>query len=701
MTDRLWRLDHVRLAGRPSPRLDDISLEVRAGATAVVGYSGAGKTSLLNVLVGYERPDAGRFECSIGDERDRQSGPALRVGRSDSVQSAAVESVMPDTECRATLESRLPVFWGPQDDGLWPGVTVRRHLELVAPGGGRETASELIDAFDLGSVAGATPDRLSRGEASRLAVARAIASGAAVLVLDEPLAHVDPARRARYWDRLLRYVTETGASLVFASHEPADVLRYAEHVVGMRDGRIVFDGDAADLYDAAPDEAAALLLGPVNWVTPEDAARWSVGIAPSSPCVRPERLEVVRDDGGAASVVTTRSGGPLDESELKSETTGEVRPFVHRPTGRRLEAGARVRLSVLGLLAAVGVAGCVPSAEGPPLAVASERRFALPSTGVKLPQPRDVAAGLNGEKVVLDNAGRVLVYGAAGDLVRQWEMPESSVGNPEGACVMPDGRVVVADTHYHRVVTFDRDGKVVSMFGERGNGPSQFIYPVAVTTDPAGNLYVAEYGGNDRIQKFGPGGEFLTAFGSFGTGEGQFQRPSGLVWHEGKLFAVDAFNSRIHVFTDSGEYAGLIGATTLGLDYPYDLSLGPDGLLYAVEYRAGRVTALTTGGEVVGRYGRTGSGPGQLQTPWGLAVDRSGRIWVADTGNRRIVEIVPAVSAAARDGTRSHALRGAVRDRRSAASGGAGLRIEATRSVAAVGSHAERGTQNTDAGGSP
>lgn len=604
MTDRLWTLDRVTLAGRPGPRLAEVSLVVRPGMTAVVGYSGAGKTSLLNLLVGYERPDEGRVTGHVSSD------------------------------------GRLPVFWGPQDDGLWPKVTARRHLELVSPRSCGETADELLEAFDLMGVAEATPERLSRGEASRLSVARAIASGAAVLVLDEPLAHVDPARRSRYWDRLLGYVTEAGASLVFASHEPADVLRYADRVVGLREGRVAFDGEARALYESAPDEATALLLGPVNWLSWDESACWRIG-SETSPCVRPERLALEPAEDGVAAVVTSRAGGPVDESDLRCEATGEVRRFVHRPAGGRLEPGTRVRLTVVGLLAAALLGGCIPSADGPELKVSSERRFALPSSGPQLPQPRNVATGLDDEMIVLDNAGRVLVYDGAGELLRKWDMPESSVGNPEGNCVLPDGRVVVADTHYHRVVTFDPAGKVVGMFGDLGEGPGQFIYPVAVTTDPSGSLYVAEYGGNDRIQKFGPDGRFLTAFGSFGTADGQFQRPSGMVWLDGKLYVVDAFNSRVHVFTDSGDYKGLLGAADLGLHYPYDISLGPDGRLYVVEYGAGRVTVLTTQGEVFGRYGKTGRDQGEFQTPWGLAVDGRGRIWVADTGNSRIALVVP------------------------------------------------------------
>lgn len=609
MSDLLWTLDRVSLGGRSSLRLDDVSLAVRAGVTAVVGYSGAGKTSLLNLLVDYERPDRG---CV--------------TRRFDSATAGT---------------ARMPVFWLPQDDGLWPHVTVRRHLELVAPATRREIATELLDEFDLAHAAAATPERLSRGEASRLAVARAIASNAAVLVLDEPLAHVDPARRGRYWERLVRRLEANGTSLVFASHEPGDVVRYAEHAIGLFDGRVVFDGAARTLYDSPPSEAAALLLGPVNWLEADERCHWNLSDRAESACIRPERLAVKPDAEGTAWVVTTRSGGAVTESELRHDRTDDVRRFHHRSSTERLIPGSRVRLAVMSLLAALSLGGCLPAEGGPQLEVASERSFSLPADGPLIPQPRDVAIGHGGEKIVLDNAGRVLVYDADGELVRQWDMPESSVGNPEGACVLADGRIVVADTHYHRVVIFDSQGEVVEMFGELGREPGQFIYPVAVTTDPDGSLYVAEYGGNDRIQKFDRTGKLLTSFGSFGTGEGQFQRPSGIVWLDGTLYVVDAFNSRVHVFADSGEYRGLLGTTGVGLHYPYDMSLGPDGRLYVVEYGAGRVTVLTTDGAVVARHGSTGSNRGQLQTPWGLAVDDAGRIWIADTGNRRIVEIVP------------------------------------------------------------
>jgi sugar lactone lactonase YvrE len=206
--------------------------------------------------------------------------------------------------------------------------------------------------------------------------------------------------------------------------------------------------------------------------------------------------------------------------------------------------------------------------------------------------------------------------------------------------VLQDGRIVVCDTHYHRAIVFSRDGQILDQFGTRGEGPGQFIYPVAVCADPDDSLYVCEYGGNDRVQKFTADGEWLATFGDFGTGPQDFQRPSGIAWLDGRLYIADAINNRVLVFTDDGRFVERLGGEGgLELRLPYGVAAGPDAVLYIVEYGAGRVTAVTPDGRVVGRYGTVGTGDGHLRTPWGLAVDSRRRVSVADTGNRRIVEL--------------------------------------------------------------
>ncbi len=619
MSDVLWDLCDVCLGRSAARRLDRVSLAVPSGVTAVIGPSGAGKTSLLNLIAGFERPDAGTLTSHLPDDGER-----------------------------------LSLSWVPPDFGLWPHLRVREHLETVACSGqSTSDVAALLEEFGLGELAAANVGRLSQGERSRLAVARALCSDPAVLVMDEPLVHVDAASLDDYWRVIRNHCRRRETSLVFSTHSPEVVLREASQVICLEEGRVSFDGPVAALYTHPPSLRLARLLGPANWFTTQDAGRWlprgTVAVdgenrENSGVCVRPEQLDIIPANGDGLRVRSSRRFGGLVESELEHEPTRDVRTIVHRPGSEPLDVGARVLLRLCAVLLMCLVwSGCHRLAAGPQLSVTDTRTFKMPSDGSSVPAPRSLTVSPEGELYVLDNAGRVLVYGEDGTLDRQWRMPESDVGKPEGVCILSDGTVAVADTHYHRVVVFDAAGNVLRTFGELGEGPGEFIYPVAITKDNAGHVYVAEYGGNDRIQKFTESGEFVSAFGGFGTEEGQFQRPSGIVWVEQMVYVADAINNRVHVFSDDGEYRGAIvdsaRESSVTVDYPYDIALGPDGSLFLVEYGAGRVTQVSREGELIGRYGGVGRAEGQFYTPWGLAVGPQGRVYVADTGNHRTVEL--------------------------------------------------------------
>lgn len=290
---------------------------------------------------------------------------------------------------------------------------------------------------------------------------------------------------------------------------------------------------------------------------------------------------------------------------------------------------------VVGLL----LAGCTSASDANSLPVGKVEHWILPPDGARTPAPRSVSRGHRpGEYYVLDNAGRVLVMNDQGGVLRQWHMPDYSVGKPEGVCAMSDGRIAVADTHYHRVVIFEPSGQVSHLFGSHGTEPGQFIYPVAILQSPSGDLYVCEYGGNDRVQRFRPDGTFVLQFGRFGTGPGQFQRPSGITWARDRLYVVDAFNNRIQCFSEAGELLADASAdANAKLQYPYDVATGPDEALYVIEYGAGRVSRWTLERRLTGRFGTLGDGPSQFRSPWGLTVTPEGHILVADTGNRRLV----------------------------------------------------------------
>ena len=605
MKNILWQLEGVGLG----QRLRDITLRIESGVTAVLGHSGAGKTSLLNLLVGFEKPDAGKLLT----EFNRGS-------------------------------HRISLFWVPADGGLWPHLTVAEHITAVTEeNAGQETeTNRWLEEFDLTHRRASRPDTLSAGEQSRLSVARALAADAAVLVMDEPLEHVDPSRVGKYWQIIRRYLAEKNNSLIFATHSPRPVLAEAQRVICLRDGCVHYDGEVETLYWHASSPDLAGCLGEANWLEPEASRLWLRREEPAARCFRPEQISVQPDEQSPLVVESSRFQGAVAEVEVRHEPTGAVRTFYHRPSSNHLARGTRIVLKTLVcLLLCLHVVGCRQSSSGPAIPVAQVHLWSVPPEGLLQPAVRSLTIGNHGEVIALDTAGRVLVYAADGSIARQWRMPDCKIGKPEGVCVLRDGRIVVGDTHYHRVVVFAPDGQTFKTFGKEGQGPGEFIYPVAVTKDAQENLYVAEYGSNDRVQKFTSDGKFLLAFGGFGTKPGEFQRPSGLVWRDGKIYAADAFNNRIQVFTDAGKFLKILDSTEqpLALRLPYDLKLGADDTLYAVEYGAGRMTKFDLDGRLLGRFGTTGSGAGQFATPWGIAVDAQKRIYVADTGNRRVVEL--------------------------------------------------------------
>ncbi|QDT54156.1 Serine/threonine-protein kinase PknD [Caulifigura coniformis] len=304
-----------------------------------------------------------------------------------------------------------------------------------------------------------------------------------------------------------------------------------------------------------------------------------------------------------------------------------------RPSGPR-----RALLFAMGLIT---FTGCFGPGEGDvQLPTANIATWQIPNEESKIPTPRGLFTARNGDLYVLDDAGRFLIYDQDRKLVRKTYMPEYSVGRPEGLWQMLDGRVAVADTHYNRVVLLNPDGTCERMFGTKGYGPGEFIFPETVVQDPAGRLYVCEYGGNDRIQRFSADGKFQVAFSSFGTEPGQVQRPTGLVWHDHKVYVCDAVNNRVQRFSEDGQFeAVLADSQTAGLYYPYDMAISPAGELYVAEFGSGRVTKLSKEGKLLGRYGTAGRDVGQFWTPWGVAVAADGRVYVADTGNRRLVEL--------------------------------------------------------------
>jgi DNA-binding beta-propeller fold protein YncE len=240
---------------------------------------------------------------------------------------------------------------------------------------------------------------------------------------------------------------------------------------------------------------------------------------------------------------------------------------------------------------------------------------------------------------VIDRAARVQHLNRRGEFLAGWTMPQWAHGKPVGAAVAPDGNLYVPDTHYHRVIEYSPDGKLLRQWGGEGNGPGQFIYPTDIAFD-GGKIFVSEYGDNDRVQVFDQNLKFLYQFGKFGFGDGEFSRPQTMIIDKGLVYITDACNHRINVFRTDGTFVrnmGAVGSALGQFRFPYGLADDGQGHLIVCEFGNNRVQMIDKlTGHGLKIWGQAGHEPGELAYPWGVAVDKRGQIIVVDAGNNRL-----------------------------------------------------------------
>ena len=259
-----------------------------------------------------------------------------------------------------------------------------------------------------------------------------------------------------------------------------------------------------------------------------------------------------------------------------------------------------------------------------------------------LHKPRVAAFDREDHLYIADLTDRIQVFDRDGKFLRHWTTPDLNVDGPSGLTVDRFGRLLVADTHFYRVLVYSSTGQLLFQLGDgiQGTEPGRFGYPTDVVIDRAGNFYVAEYGESDRIQVFSPEGKWLRQWGGHGYAPGEFLRPRALAFDaEDRLYVADSCNHRIQVFDTQGKLLKLWGSrgTNPGqMAFPYDLSFGPDGSLYVCEYGNHRVQKFSHDGVSLALWGGSGREPGRLYNPWALAVDSRGEVSVIDSNNHRV-----------------------------------------------------------------
>ncbi len=223
----------VRRGGREVLR--DISLAFEKGSiTAVVGPSGVGKTTLIGALNGLIQPASGVVSVAgAGRLDDRAALHDARRVTATIFQDHALIGRLPalDNVLLGLADTRHPLSPFP-----WP-----RHL--------RERAAMALDEVGLLSRANARTEQLSGGERQRVGIARALVRRPHLLLGDEPFASVDPALAMRLGEEFRRLVVRNGLTVILVLHQLQLARLLADRIVGLRAGRIAFDGPAA-AFDA-------------------------------------------------------------------------------------------------------------------------------------------------------------------------------------------------------------------------------------------------------------------------------------------------------------------------------------------------------------------------------------------------------------------------------------------------------------------
>lgn len=217
-------VDRVAKRFGPVTANEEVSLRVSRGeVVGLLGANGAGKTTVIRILLGLLRPDAGAVSLPGGapDRRTRS-----RVG------------------------------YVPQGLGLWTDLTVRDHFELSRAAYGRGRA---VAATDVAEMAGEVVGRLPLGWRRRVAFALALAHEPEALVLDEPTSGVDPLARARLWEAI-RDAAEAGRAVLVSTHY-MDEATMCDRVVLMSAGRVVASGSVGALTAGR----RSVLVSPDRW----------------------------------------------------------------------------------------------------------------------------------------------------------------------------------------------------------------------------------------------------------------------------------------------------------------------------------------------------------------------------------------------------------------------------------------------------
>lgn len=227
---------------------------------------------------------------------------------------------------------------------------------------------------------------------------------------------------------------------------------------------------------------------------------------------------------------------------------------------------------------------------------------------------------------------------------------EGEFNMPAGVAVDSSGNLYVLDTGNNRIQRISPEGKALGEIGDgAGSGQGQLSGPLRMTFDHEGNLWVADTE-NHRLQSFDSQGKFLDEMGSLGQDPGQFSKPCGIAFDpNGNMWVADTYNHRIQKFGPGGKNVLMTLPTDDNspsnlkekFDTPWGVACDPLGNVYVADTNNHRIQRFTREGIWLSSWGSAGTELGKFNRPTDVLVDRDQNVFVVDSGNNRIQKFTP------------------------------------------------------------
>lgn len=252
--------------------------------------------------------------------------------------------------------------------------------------------------------------------------------------------------------------------------------------------------------------------------------------------------------------------------------------------------------------------------------------------------------------VALNSKGHIFLFQRAKPMLTEFDehgnylraLADDAFTHPHGLRIDDTDNIWTTDDGSHQVLKLSPEGRVLLVLGRKNVAAESdwlFNQPTDVAFAKNGDIYVSDGYGNSRVVKFDREGNFLKAWGKYGTGPGEFNLPHSVaVDREGKVYVADRENKRIQIFDEDGNFL----KEWTGIGYPYGLFISADQHVWMIDGGYDRIVELDPSGKILGALSEPGHAPGQLA--WGhfLAIGKDGKIYATDVLNWRFQVFVPA-----------------------------------------------------------